>query len=69
MRLGEKQLPRIWVLHRQVFNTLDIERVPDLYMTQFPLANAYTIGTDFKPASRLPIERFTSWNRYGQTEQ
>ncbi len=30
---------------------------------------AYTIGTDFKPASRLPIERFTYWNRYGQTEQ
>jgi Zn-dependent protease with chaperone function len=45
VRLGESQLPRIWVLHRQVFNTLDIEHVPDLYMTQFPLANAYTIGT------------------------
>ena len=45
VRLGKNQLPRIWVLHRQVFNTLDIERVPDLYMTQFPLANAYTIGT------------------------
>jgi Zn-dependent protease with chaperone function len=32
------------VLHRQVFNTLDIDDVPDLYLTQFPLANAYTIG-------------------------
>jgi Zn-dependent protease with chaperone function len=46
VRLGQNQLPRIWVLHRQVFNTLDMERVPDLYMTQFPLANAYAIGTD-----------------------
>jgi Zn-dependent protease with chaperone function len=46
VRLGQDQLPGIWVLHRQVFNALDIERVPDLYMTQFPLANAYTIGTD-----------------------
>jgi Zn-dependent protease with chaperone function len=46
VRLGHNQLPRIWVLHRQVFNTLDMERVPDLYMTQFPLANAYAIGTD-----------------------
>ena len=46
VRLGQDQLPGIWVLHRQVFNSLDIERVPDLYMTQFPLANAYTIGTD-----------------------
>ena len=45
VRLGQEQLPGIWVLHRQVFNTLDMDRVPDLYMTQFPLANAYTIGT------------------------
>src|SRR3954451_13678843 len=46
VRLGEAQLPAIWALQRQVFNTLDMEEVPDLYMTQFPLANAYTIGTD-----------------------
>jgi Zn-dependent protease with chaperone function len=46
VRLGEAQLPHIWVLHRQVFNTLDLERVPDLYLTQFPVANAFTIGTD-----------------------
>lgn len=46
VRLGQEQLPRIWVLHRQCFNALDLERVPDLYMTQFPMANAATIGTD-----------------------
>src|SRR4051794_10671303 len=46
VRLGQEQLPAIWVLHRQAFNTLDIERVPDLYMTQFPLANAATFGAD-----------------------
>jgi Zn-dependent protease with chaperone function len=46
VRLGQQQLPGIWVLHRQVFNTLDIDEVPDLYLTQFPLANAFTIGTD-----------------------
>jgi Zn-dependent protease with chaperone function len=55
VRLGQEQLPGIWVLHRQVFNTLDIERVPDLYMTQFPLANAYTIGTS-KPIVVLNSE-------------
>jgi Zn-dependent protease with chaperone function len=55
VRLGQDQLPGIWVLHRQVFNTLDIERVPDLYMTQVPLANAYTIGTD-KPIVVLNSE-------------
>jgi Zn-dependent protease with chaperone function len=46
VRLGQDQLPKIWVLHRQVFNTLDMEEVPGLYMTQFPLANAYAIGTE-----------------------
>ena len=45
VRLGQEQLPHIWVLHRQVFNTLDLERVPDIYLTQFPLANAFTFGT------------------------
>jgi Zn-dependent protease with chaperone function len=45
VRLGQEQLPHIWVLHRQVFNVLDLEPVPDLYLTQFPLANASTIGT------------------------
>jgi Zn-dependent protease with chaperone function len=55
VRLGQQQLPAIWVLHRQVFNSLDLEPVPDLYMTQFPLANAYTIGTD-KPIVVLNSE-------------
>ena len=55
VRLGQDQLPHIWVLHRQVFNALDIERVPSLYMTQFPIANAFTIGTD-KPIVVLNSE-------------
>jgi Zn-dependent protease with chaperone function len=46
VRLGQEQLPHIWVLHRQCFNALDLENVPDLYMTQFPIANAATIGID-----------------------
>jgi Zn-dependent protease with chaperone function len=55
VRLGQEQLPRIWVLHRQVFNTLDMEKVPGLYMTQFPYANAYAIGTE-KPIVVLNSE-------------
>jgi Zn-dependent protease with chaperone function len=46
VRLGQEQLPHIWVLHRQCFNALDLEDVPDLYMTQLPFANAATIGVD-----------------------
>lgn len=46
VRLGQEQLPGVWVLHRQVFNTLDMDDVPDLYLTQFPIANAFTIGSE-----------------------
>jgi Zn-dependent protease with chaperone function len=55
VRLGQEQLPHIWVLHRQSFHALDLERVPDLYLTQMPLANAVTIGTD-KPVVILNSE-------------
>src|SRR3954464_15099502 len=44
VRLGQEQLPQIWVLHRQVFSALDLRDVPDLYLTQYPFANAMTIG-------------------------
>jgi Zn-dependent protease with chaperone function len=46
VRLGQEQLPHIWVLHREVFNVLDMDSVPDLYLTQYPMANAATFGTD-----------------------
>jgi Zn-dependent protease with chaperone function len=45
VRLGQEQLPRIWVLEREVFHVLDLDDVPDLYLTQFPLANAVTFGS------------------------
>src|SRR3712207_2934559 len=45
VRLGQQQLPHIWVLHREVFHALNLDDVPDLYLTQFPLANAYTFGS------------------------
>ena len=45
VRLGQEQLPHIWVQHRQVCNALDLHDVPDLYVTQFPMANAFTFGS------------------------
>src|SRR5919199_2871017 len=45
VRLGQEQLPRIWVLEREVFHVLDLDDVPDLYLTQFPVANAVTFGS------------------------
>jgi len=44
VRLGESQLPDIWGLHREAFQVLDIEDAPDLYLTQWPIADAATIG-------------------------
>jgi Zn-dependent protease with chaperone function len=55
VRLGQSQLPDVWVLHRQVCNALDLEPVPELYLTAFPIANAATIGTD-KPIVVLHSE-------------
>jgi Zn-dependent protease with chaperone function len=44
VRLGEDQLPNVWRLHERAYRTLDLEPVPDLYLTQFPFANASAIG-------------------------
>jgi Zn-dependent protease with chaperone function len=44
VRLGERQLPDVWAAHNRAYATLDIDAVPDLYLTQFPIANAMTIG-------------------------
>lgn len=44
VRLGPAQLPDTWNLHNQVFETLDLGDVPELYVTQVPVANAQTIG-------------------------
>ncbi len=44
VRLGEDQLPEVWFAHERAYATLDLEPTPDLYLTQFPIANALTIG-------------------------
>lgn len=44
VRLSEEQLPDVWRAHSRAYATLDLEPVPDLYLTQFPIANALTIG-------------------------
>ena len=65
VRLGQEQLPHIWVLHRQVVNALDIDEVPDLYLTQFPFANAVTIGVG-KPIVVLNSELVSLLDADGQ---
>jgi len=45
VRLGDGQLADVHRAHERAFITLDMEPVPELYMTQHPLANAATIGS------------------------
>jgi Zn-dependent protease with chaperone function len=44
VRLGEDQLGHVWQAHSRAYSTLDLVPVPDLYLTQYPIANALTIG-------------------------
>jgi Zn-dependent protease with chaperone function len=45
VRLGANQLPEAWAAHRAAYARLDMAEVPDLYLTQFPVANAAAIGS------------------------
>jgi Zn-dependent protease with chaperone function len=44
VRLGDDQLSHVWRAHASAYFTLDLEPVPDLYLMQFPIANALTFG-------------------------
>jgi Zn-dependent protease with chaperone function len=44
VRLSEEQLGDVWREHAIAYSTLDMSEVPDLYLTQFPIANAMAIG-------------------------
>lgn len=46
VKVGPRQLPEVWTVYERAADTLDVAEVPDLYVTQFPLANAHAIGTD-----------------------
>src|ERR671917_645136 len=46
VRLGPDQLPETWNVYQQVLTTLDMPEVYDLYVTQVPIANALTIGSE-----------------------
>jgi Zn-dependent protease with chaperone function len=45
VRLGEDQLPEVWADYNAVLARLDLPEVYDLYLTQWPLANAAAIGS------------------------
>jgi Zn-dependent protease with chaperone function len=46
VKLGSDQLPEVWAAHRAALARLDIHEIPELYLTQFPIANAAAIGSE-----------------------
>ena len=46
VRIGDDQLPAVWALQLRCANVLDLERCPKLYVTQEPVGNGLTIGTN-----------------------
>ncbi|MGK4583331.1 M48 family metallopeptidase [Kitasatospora sp. HPMI-4] len=46
VRAGERQFPELYAMVRDAADVLDLEQVPDLYVTQDPAVNAMCIGMD-----------------------
>ncbi len=44
VRVGETQIPSLWADYLSSGRALDIDPVPELYVTQTPLSNAMTVG-------------------------
>jgi Zn-dependent protease with chaperone function len=46
IRVDERQFPNVHRLYTEAATTLDVRELPELYITNFPLWNATTIGMD-----------------------
>lgn len=57
VRLGPSQLPDVWRQHSDIYEILDIEEVPELYLTLAPIPNATASGS-FKPIVNINSELF-----------
>jgi Zn-dependent protease with chaperone function len=46
IRVDDRQFPRVHRLYTEAASTLDVRELPELFVTNFPLWNATTIGMD-----------------------
>jgi nitroreductase len=67
LALRARGLGSVWTtLHlSKADEVAELLGIPDNVTQAALLPVAYTIGTDFKPASRPPVETITSWNTWG----
>jgi hypothetical protein len=63
VRVGETQIPELWSDYRNCGYVLDIASVPELYVTQTPLANAMTVGAK-KPLMILHSGLVSSYEKH-----
>jgi nitroreductase len=68
LALRARGLGSVWTtLHlMKADEVAEILGIPATFTQAALLPVAYTIGTDFKPASRPPVETITSWNTWGE---
>ncbi len=71
LALRSRGLGSVWttfhLAHEQ--ETAELLDIPEGVTQAALLPVAYTIGTDFRPAKRRPVQEITFWNRWGDTEQ
>jgi Zn-dependent protease with chaperone function len=44
VRVGDNQIPSLWADYHRTGYVLDVDPLPELYVTQTPMANAMTVG-------------------------
>ena len=46
VKLGPEQMPELWQRYGRALATLDLPEVYDIYLTQYPIANAAAVGAE-----------------------
>lgn len=44
VQISDRQVPDLWARHVRAASVLDVEQIPQLFVTQMPIANALAIG-------------------------
>ncbi|WP_020577597.1 nitroreductase family protein [Actinopolymorpha alba] len=69
LALRSRGLGSVWTTFHLAYEreAAELLGIPDSVTQAAMLPVAYTIGTDFRPAKRRPVEEITYWNTWGDT--
>ena len=70
LALRSRGLGSVWTTFHLAYEqqAAELLGIPSHVTQAAMLPVAYTLGTDFKPATRRPIEEVTSWNTWGKKQ-